>query len=277
MEVALIIGGFVLYFLFIIGIVYWARNRLKGQHAGSQHKLSDADLFKMMTQANHFLTVEQLVASSSLDKKEAKARLLHLGYQGVLRSYYDSSGTGKAIYQLKEEVPLIASIRSNISTFSEKEIIEMILLHVDDYQVTVAELVVIFGIDIYEAKALIQRLKKSGHISTLRKGLKYIYVINQSIRLKEPKFRTSSRKSELQKIQIPSEVRIKIPDADIIQLAIDHDGKLTPTLLCLKKKISIDEAKQKLEELYEQGAFVMDVDEKNYVMEYRLRDRSLLG
>jgi predicted transcriptional regulator len=277
MEVALIIGGFVLYFLFIIGIVYWARNRLKGQHAGSQHKLSDADLFKMMTQANHFLTVEQLVASSSLDKKEAKARLLHLGYQGVLRSYYDSSGTGKAIYQLKEEVPLIASIRSNISTFSEKEIIEMILLHVDDYQVTVAELVVIFGIDIYEAKALIQRLKKSGHISTLRKGLKYIYVINQSIRLKEPKFRTSSRKSELQKIQIPTEERIKIPDADIIQLAIDHDGKLTPTLLCLKKKISIDEAKQKLEELYEQGAFVMDVDEKNYVMEYRLRDRSLLG
>lgn len=277
MEVALIIGGFVLYLLFIIGIVYWAKNRLKGQHAGSQHKLSDADLFKMMTQANHFLTVEQLVASSSLDKKEAKARLMHLGYQGVLRSYYDSGGTGKAIYQLKEEVPLITSIRSNVSTLSEKEIIEMILLHVDDYQVTVAELVVIFGIDIYEAKALIQRLKKSGHISTLRKGLKYIYVINQSIRLKEPKFRTSSRKSELQKIQIPSEGRIKIPDADVIQLAIDHEGKLTPTLLCLKKKISIDEAKQKLEELYEQGAFVMDVDEENYVMEYRLRDRSLLG
>lgn len=277
MEVALIIIGFVLYLLFIIGIVYWARNRLKGQHAGSQHKLSDADLFKMMTQANHFLTVEQLVASSSLDKKEAKSRLMHLGYQGVLRSYYDSSGTGKAIYQLKEEVPLIASIRSNISTFSEKEIIEMILLHVDDYQVTVAELVVIFGIDIYEAKALIQRLKKSSHISTLRKGLKYIYVINQSIRLKEPKLRTTSKKSELQKIKIPSQERIKIPDADVIQLAIDHDGKLTPTLLCLKKKISIDEAKQKLEELYEQGAFVMDVDEENYVMEYRLRDRSLLG
>jgi hypothetical protein len=276
MEVALIILGFVLYFLFMIGMVYWAKNRLKGQHAGSQHKLSDADLFKMMTQANHFLTVEQLVASSSLDKKEAKARLLHLGYQGVLRSYYDSSGTGKAIYQLKEEVPLIASIRSNISTFSEKEIIEMILLHVDDYQVTVAELVVIFGIDIYEAKALIQRLKKSSDISILRKGLKYIYVINQSMRLKEPKLRTSPKKSDLQKIQIPTEERIKIPDADVIQLAIDHDGKLTPTLLCLKKKVSIDEAKRKLEELYEQGAFVMDVDEANYVMEYRLRDRFLL-
>lgn len=276
MEVALIILGFVLYLLFIIGMVYWAKNRLKGQHEGSQHKLSDADLFKMMTQANHFLTVEQLVASSSLNEKEAKSRLMHLGYQGVLRSYYDSSGTGKAIYQLKEEVPLIASIRSNISTFSEKEIIEMILLHVDDYQVTVAELVVIFGIDIYEAKALIQRLKKSGHISTLRKGLKYIYVINQSIHLKEPQLRTTPKKSKLQKIQIPTEERIKIPDADVIQLAIDHDGKLTPTLLCLKKKISIDEAKQKLEELYEQGAFVMDVDEENYVMEYRLRDRSLL-
>lgn len=272
----LFIIGVILYFLFIIGMVYWAKNRLKGQHAESQHKLSDADLFKMMTQANHFLTVEQLVASSSLNKKEAKARLTHLGYQGVLRSYYDSSGTGNAIYQLKEEVPLIASIRSNIKTFSEKEIIEMILLHVDDYQVTVAELVVIFGIDIYESKALIQRLKKSGHISILRKGLKYIYVINQSIRLKAPKLRTSAKKSALQKIQLPIEQRIKIPDADVIQLAIDHAGKLTPTLLCLKKKISIDEAKQKLEELYEQGAFVMDVDEVNYVMEYRLRDQSLL-
>lgn len=273
---ALVILGLILYFLFIIGMVYWAKNRLKGQHAGSQHKLSDADLFKMMTQANHFLTVEQLVASSTLNKKEAKARLMHLGYQGVLRSYYDASGTGKAIYQLKEEVPLIASVRSNINTFSETEIIEMILLHVDDYQVTVAELVVIFGIDIYEAKALIQRLKKGGKISILRKGLKSIYVINQSIRLKEPKLRTESKKSDLLKIQIPSEERIKIPDADVIQLAIDHKGKLTPTLLCLKKKISIDEAKQKLEELYEQGAFVMDVDEENYVMEYRLRDQSLL-
>lgn len=277
MKVALVILSFVLYFLFIWAIVYWSKNRLKGQHAESQHKLSDADLFKMMTQANHFLTVEQLVASSSLNEKEAKARLMHLGIQGVVRSYYDSSGTGKAIYQLKEEVPLIPSIRSNVQTLSEKEIIEIILLHVDDYQVTVAELVVIFGIDIYEAKDLIQRLKKSGHLSILRKGFKYIYVINQSIRLKEPKLRTTPPKSQLQKIPIPTEQRIKIPDADVIQLAIDHDGKLTPTLLCLKKKISIDEAKQKLEELYEQGAFVMDVDEQNYVMEYHLRDRSLLG
>jgi hypothetical protein len=276
MKIALLILGTILYFLLITGLVYWVKNRVKRQHAESQHKLSDADLFKMMTQANHFLTVEQLIASSSLDKKEARARLMHLASHRVLRSYYDSSGTGNAIYQLKEEVPLIASIRSNTNALSEKEIIEMILLHVDDYQVTVAELVVIFGIDIYEAKDLIKRLKKSSNISVLRKGLKYIYVINQSIHLKEPKLRTTSKKSQLNKIQIPTEERIQIPDADVIQLAIDHKGKLTPTLLCLKKKISIDEAKQKLEELYEQGAFVMDVDEENYVMEYRLRDQSLL-
>lgn len=276
MKIALIILGCILYMLFIAGVVYWSKNRLKGKHAATQHKLSDADLFKMMTQANHFLTVEQLVAASSLDKKEAKARFVHLGLQGVLRTYYDSSGVGRAIYQLKEEVPLIKSVRADLNRLSESEIIEMILLHVDDYEVTVAELVVIFGIDIYEAKTLIQRLKKSKHISVFRKGFKSIYVINQSIHLKKPKLRKTPKKSKLQKIQIPSENRIQIPDADIIQLAIDHDGKLTPTLLCLKKKISITEAKQKLEELYEQGAFVMDVDEKNYVMEYRLRDRTLL-
>jgi len=265
-----------LYVLFIAGLVYWSKNRLKGQHVESQHKLSDADLFKMMTQANHFLTVEQLVAASSLNEKEAKARFMHLGLQGILRTYYDTSGTGKAIYQLKEEVPLVSSVRSNVNRLSEKEIIEMILLHVDDYQVTVAELVVIFGIDIYEAKELIKRLKRSKHISVLTKNFKYIYVINQSIHLKKPKLRDVSKKSQLQKIKISGAERIKIPDADVIQLAIDHDGKLTPTLLCLKKKVSIDEAKQKLEALYEQGAFVMDVDEENYVMEYHLRDRSLL-
>lgn len=276
MKVALIIIGIILYFLFIAAIVYWSKNRLKKQHAASQHKLSDADLFKMMTQANHFLTVEQLVASSSLDLKEAKVRFMHLAYQGVLRSYYDSSGTGKAIYQLKEEVPLISSVRTNIDTLSDKEIVEMILLHVNDYQVTVAELVVIFGIDIYEAKALIQRLKKNGVISVLRKGFNHIYVINQTIHLKEPRLRDKTQQRQLQKIKLPQQERIKIPDADVIQLAINHKGKLTPTLLCLKKKISIDEAKQKLEELYEQGAFIMDVDEDNYVMEYHLRDRSLL-
>jgi predicted transcriptional regulator len=176
----------------------------------------------------------------------------------------------------------------DIQQLSDREIVKQILVHARDYQVTVAELVVIFDIDIYEAKALLKRLLKSQLVSRLRKGVQHIYVINRSIQQQhyvsgQNRGNTSLKQQleEVQKIALPSTPeptveRIKIPDADVIQLAIEHDGRLTPTLLCLKHKISIEEAKQKLEMLYEQGTFVVDVDESNYVMGYQLRDKSLL-
>lgn len=270
-----IILGITVYIAFIVWIVWWSRKRIKKKHAESQHKLSDAELFKIMTEANHFITVEQLTTVSSLTPKEAKSRLMYLAMDRIIFRYSDVSGSGKSVYQLKEEVPLISSVRTNLNSLSEQEIIEVILLHVDDYQITVAELVVIFGIDIYEAKALIKRLKTHGMLTVLRKNFKHIYVIKKSVRQKMPKLRQTPKKKNAAKIAIPEQAKIKIPDSEIIQLAIDHEGKLTPTLLCLKKKISIDAAKQQLEELYEQGAFVMDVDKDNYVMEYHLRDKFL--
>jgi len=59
--------------------------------------------------------------------------------------------------------------------------------------------------------------------------------------------------------------------------SIEYKGRLTPALLCLKLKISIEEAQIKLDDLYEQGAFIMDVNEKEALVEYHLRDKNLLA
>ncbi|MGH1337803.1 MAG: hypothetical protein ACRBFS_16905 [Aureispira sp.] len=239
-----------------------------------------------MNKTNHFITAEQLAEVTGMDQKVAYKRLWYLTYQKVIRGYYDSSGVQKGVFQLPENVPLEAIPTMDVNQMSDKEVVKTILRYARDYQVTIAELVVIFNIDIYEAKEVLKRLRKSKLVSRLRKGMKHIYVIDRSIQQQRNFSNYTDRKDLLKDkledvkrmvIPTPTEIgRIKIPDADVIQLAIEHDGRLTPTLLCLKSKISIEEAKQKLEELYEQGTFVMDVDESNYVMEYQLRDKSLL-
>lgn len=270
----LILGGTIVYIAFIIGIVVFALNKAKIAHAESQHKLSDAELFKLMAKANHFLTAEQLVNLSTLTLKEAKARLVHLAMQGVLRRF--QRGMDPSVFQLKGDVPLINALPAKMDNLSESEIVEIILMHVDDYQVTIAELVVIFGIDIYQAKTLINRLKKHGLLSVLRNGLEHVYVVKKTIHLQKPLLRTGNKKNDLYKMPILEEEKFEIPDADVLEIALQNKGIITPTSLCLKLKIPINEAKLKLEELHELGAFEMDVNETNYTIEYRLSDKSLL-
>jgi len=92
-----------------------------------------------------------------------------------------------------------------------------------------------------------------------------------------PKLRVPTPIKQQTKISIPTQDKIKIPDADVISLAVEHKGRLTPTLLCLKMKIPMHEAKIKLEELYDQDVFLMQVDEDNALLEYQLRDKNLLS
>jgi len=137
MTAGLIIGFQALYMCFVVALVFWLRNRWKKAHAESQHKISDADLFKLMTRTNHFITPNQLASTTALTVKEAKARLMHLSTQRVLTRYYNNNqGT---VYQLKEEVPLINSLRADLTKLSNQDIIDIMLMHVDDYQVTIAE------------------------------------------------------------------------------------------------------------------------------------------
>lgn len=270
-------------FLLLLG--YWIHLQQKEAHKSIQSVIKDAELFQLINKMNHFITVEQLAEAVGIEPKIAKKHLSYLSQFGVLKSFYDSNGITTGVYQLKESLPLEPVPKMDVKQMSDQEITNALLLYVSDYQVTLAELVVIFDIDIYEAKTLLKQLVKSKQVRRLFKGMHYIYVINPVAR-KSTKLSNTSNviKEELEELrnrmipnQLPNiEERIKIPDADVIRLAIEHDGRLTPTLLCLKSKVSIEEAKYKLEQLYEQGTFVMDVDESNYVMQYQLRDKSLL-
>ncbi len=274
MKVLVLFG--LLTFLMVF-IYYASKAYYQNIYEQTKHKASDADIFKIMANSNHFITVKQLTARTELTKKEAANRLASLAMEGALRRYYDGNGI-KTVYQLIEGVPLFDSLPADLNGLSEDEIIAVILLHVDDAQVTIAELVVIFGINISEAKIVLSRLKKAGKLNVLyNKGFRKIYVINKSLHTPQPVLRAAPHKRSRTQLAIPAQEKIKIPDATVLQLAIEYDGRLTPTLVCIKLEVSMDEAKLKLEQLHEQGVFEIAIDEKNALLEYQIRDRTLLG
>ncbi len=272
LELSIILGvGF-----YIGALVYFVFWHYAKQHAKTKDKVSDAEVFKLMARSNHFMTSKQLAAVSNLTEKEAGQRLAHYAMSNIVRRYYDANGTSKSVYQLKDDVPLSNALPACIKGLSDTEILDIVLMHVADYQVTVPELVVIFGIDIYEAKDLIKQLKGAGLLVRLWKGGGLIYAIKKPLYSYPPKLKTPKQIQQIGGFDTPDDGRIKIPDADILQLAIDNNGRLTPTSVCLRLKIPMGLAKSRLEDLHEEGLFELDVDEENALITYQLIDKSLL-
>lgn len=267
----------IVFILGLIGIGVSMNRYMLEQHALSQNRCSDALLFKLMTQHRHFMNEEQLMELTSLDRKTIRYRLAYLSNLGLITKYIDAENWTTAIYQLKEEVPLIPTQRVDLKRLSEQEIVEIIRLHLDDYEITIPELVVLFGINIFEAQKLLRRLRKHGLIRRFIKGFRYTYVLKRPLQLAEPTLRTTQpkKKIRLQESQT-GDLRLKIPDATVLELAIKHRGKLTASVLCLEEKISIEQAQKRLDDLHQQGVFVIDVDERRGVLEYALSDKSLL-
>jgi predicted transcriptional regulator len=261
-------------------IVFIIMAHYKSQYQKSKHKFSDADVFRLMARANHFLTAEQLAAVSDLNKKEAANRLAYLSTQGIIRRFQDGSGT-HLVYQLKEELPEESNLPISIDGLTDAQIVDAVMEYSNDYEITIAELVIVFGIEITAAKEVLKRLRKSGFVKRLWKGFSLIHVVKDPLMKGIPKLEVSKMafKTKLPKNNklLQEQVKLKIPDADVLRLAIEHKGRLTPTLLCLKLKISIVEAQVKLDALYEQGAFIMDVNQNDALVEYHLRDKNLLA
>lgn len=67
----------------------------------------------------------------------------------------------------------------------------------------------------------------------------------------------------------------KASDKDIIDVAVASQGKVTPTTLCAKLDISIDEATARLEELHNKGIFELENTESGHLV-YKLVDLDLL-
>lgn len=251
-------------------LIYGIKAYYRRHYNLNKHKISDAEIFKLMGKANHFLSAEQLAAVSPLSLKEAQKHLMHLSFENAVRRYQDRGGGIRSIYCLQEALPEAEVLPISIQGLSDEQIVDAVVNYCEDYQVTIAELSVIFGLDTAEAKTVLKRLKKKGLVTTLWKGFSRINVIKKPLGETTPKLKVSALASKIS-TRIEEE-RIRIPDADVIQLAIDHEGRLTPTLVCLKLKIPMRDAQQKLDALYDDGALILDAE----TMAYQLRDRSLL-
>ena len=269
----LVIGGNLAVIFLIVFLVWRYYNNI---YEATKHKISDADIFRLMSRANHFLTPEQLAAVTPLTLKEAKGRLINLANHQIIRQYYNSGGS-PGVYQLKEDIPIHKELPTSLQGLSDQEVVDTILDYSPDYQVTVAELVVVFGIEVKEAKALIKRLRKVNLVSRLWSGKGTIYAINSPLKQPKPRLSVDAILEQPSKLVMTQLVeKIRIPDADVLELAVKNKGKLTPTRLCLDMKISLEAAAEKLDDLHEKGIFTVDVHEENAVMEYHLLDKDLL-
>ncbi|WP_299455794.1 hypothetical protein [uncultured Microscilla sp.] len=64
-------------------------------------------------------------------------------------------------------------------------------------------------------------------------------------------------------------------DKDIIEVAVANGGRVTPTVLCARLDISIDEATSKLENLHTKGVFTLENTEAGHLV-YVLIDFDLM-
>ncbi len=67
----------------------------------------------------------------------------------------------------------------------------------------------------------------------------------------------------------------KLSDGEIISIAVDSDGKISPTSLCVKAGISIDESQALLERLHAKGVFDIEIKDNGSIV-YLLNDLDLL-
>ncbi len=66
-----------------------------------------------------------------------------------------------------------------------------------------------------------------------------------------------------------------LSDADVIRHAVDANGDITTTRLCLKANVTIEEAAKKLDQLHTKGVFdIQTSDEGGFF--YTLNDKSLI-
>ena len=57
-----------------------------------------------------------------------------------------------------------------------------------------------------------------------------------------------------------------MPDGEIIRIAVEHKGKITVPLLCMKGKMQIDAAKALLERLQRKGIFEVEVNAQGSIV-----------
>ena len=77
--------------------------------------------------------------------------------------------------------------------------------------------------------------------------------------------------------EIPTRaIAYKLSDSEVINIALESGGKISPVSLCVKGKVSIDEAQLMLERLHGRGVFDVEIKETGSLV-YVLNDLDLLS
>jgi predicted transcriptional regulator len=263
MKIAIVV--ITLSFMLVSFMIVTIMRALKRTYNRANEKFSDRELLQLFVEQGNILSPKQISKLSPLSSTEAMIRLQTWSNNGAMRTLY--SDAGETLYQLKHKMPSQKHI-FDIRQYSDAKIMEITLNHITGVELSPAHFTWLFGLNIQDARKVLKRLVAAGMVKTHFDGnfqRSYISSVNPN---------------ELgNKITLPKNAendgRIAIKDADLLKLAINNEGRLTPTLVCVEKQVSLDEAQELIDKLYEKGAFNIEVDENDGTIEYILRDTKL--
>lgn len=245
------------FFSLHILLRYYNRTRKR-----SLSKLSDRELLGAFAMNNYVLSIPQLQTMSSLTSAELSLRMQAWMNLSAFRSLYD--GSDKVLYQLKANLPQLDRPLSRANK-SPKELLEAFRPLHSGREINVAELVWVFDLELYEARKLLREWVKADYLKSYYDGHFQRYY----------SFKEQELKGNFKLAKEVEAERIELDDASLLKLAVEHGGKLTTSQLCLTTKISLDEAQDRLDELYDKGVFFLDIDEQKGRISYVLREQDL--
>ncbi len=264
------------------GILAWYMRSLTSTYERSYERLSDARLLRLIQAHGAPMSSKALSAISTLTRTEAYMRLQYLQMNGAIKLMYDGSDmTGTQYYALKEPLPMNIELPHH-RPISEADIVS--IAYANAGNISPAHLCVVGNIPYKEAKKILKSYVKSGLIKThYNSSWAKVYMLDSSVaKLKgiEPSYIPHRVNDDLPSQNTSGSLggaaqSLEQLDAAVIRLAVAHNGRLTPALLCMKNDIPINQAKEILENLYTKGVFDMRVSDSGNI-EYWLTDTSLL-
>lgn len=241
----------------IIALVY--RNAINTTR--ETYWISDGGILDLMDQQpDKLLSASQLSMLGDMSKAQARARLTKLSMFGLVKRF--SSGV-TPYYGLKQPLPDQQEIIRVHSSLGFEDL--MRLFEETDFRITLTDLVYRTDLSAEEARKEIRRFKRDKIIQAVRdpRG-KTSYILG-------PDYRDQSVPvEEVQPDPREAEDRLELLDLDVIEYAMQHEGKISPTELKVWKGIEHQEAVDLLEQLREKRFFDVIENDAGYP-EYLLK------
>lgn len=227
-------------------------------------KVSDTELLRIMADLGTFSGTE-LAHRTGMSRMETYIRLQRLALtSGAIHTFYDANLS--ELYSLRES--LLPFVDEPVWELTDEAIIELAQKNYNT--ILPAHLCLVGEVTVEEARERIKQLTREGVLvrkydSNLRKYYQLAPAWqDQTLLARRPAPRARRKLRE-------SNAEESLSDATVIAAAVEEGGTITPTQLCLKKDISIDEAKALLNRLQEKDVFEIQVSPRGSML-YHLID-----